>query len=88
LSILEETLVIVNESTIRDVITTMQSSAAIAASLTPFQRVDEEINDSLQDMSIQEAPTEKVDVTQHFHVVDAFSLPKLVYDELTRSFHK
>jgi len=66
----------------------MQSSAAIAASLTPFQRVDEEINDSLQDMSIQEAPTEKVDVTQHFHVVDAFQLPKLVYDELTRSFQK
>ncbi|KAF1802798.1 DNA polymerase alpha/epsilon subunit B-domain-containing protein [Mucor lusitanicus] len=66
----------------------MQSSAAIAASLTPFQRVDEEINDSLQDMSIQEAPAEKVDVTQHFHVVDAFNLPKLVYDELTRSFHK
>ncbi|KAL9552178.1 hypothetical protein PS6_004621 [Mucor atramentarius] len=84
----EETLVIVNESTVRDVITTMQSSAAIAASLTPFQRVDEEINDSLQDMSIQEAPTEKVDVTQHFHVVDAFQLPKLVYDELTRSFQK
>lgn len=71
---------------IRDVITMMQSSAAIAATLTPFQRADEEINDSLQDMTIDEQNVEAVDVTQHFHVVDAFSMPKLVYDEHTRTF--
>lgn len=77
---------IVDEAMIRDVIITMQSSAAIAATLTPFQRADEEINDSLQDMTIDEQSAETVDVTQHFHVVDAFSMPKLVYDEHTRAF--
>ncbi|KAI9355246.1 DNA polymerase alpha/epsilon subunit B-domain-containing protein [Pilaira anomala] len=66
----------------------MQSSAAIAATLTPFQRADEDINESLQDMTIDEAHIESVDVTQHFHVVDAFSMPKLVYDEHTRTFNK
>lgn len=66
----------------------MQNTAAIAASLTPFQKADVELNDSLQDMTIQEAPAEIVDVTQHFHVVDAFSLPRLVYDENTRTFIK
>ncbi|KAI9483679.1 MAG: DNA polymerase alpha/epsilon subunit B-domain-containing protein [Benjaminiella poitrasii] len=85
----EERLVIVDENTIRNVITTMQTSAAIAATLTPFQRVEEEINDSLQEMSIDDAPsTEVVDVTQHFHVVSAFDLPKLTYDEHTRVFTK
>ncbi|KAI7900022.1 DNA polymerase alpha/epsilon subunit B-domain-containing protein [Cokeromyces recurvatus] len=84
----EERLVIVDENTIREVITTMQSSAAIAATLTPFQRVEEEINDSLQEMSIDDAPTEVVDVTQHFHVVSAFNLPKLTYDEHSRAFTK
>ncbi|KAG2234620.1 hypothetical protein INT48_003428 [Thamnidium elegans] len=64
----------------------MQSSAAIAATLTPFQRADEEINESLQDMTIDETNLESVDVTQHFHVVDAFSMPKLVYDEHSRTF--
>lgn len=73
---------------IRDVITMMQSSAAIAATLTPFQRADEEINDSLQDMTIDEQNVEAVDVTQHFHVVDAFSMPKLVYDEHARTFNR
>lgn len=79
---------IVDESTIRDVITMMHSSAAIAATLTPFQRADEEINDSLQDMSIDESSTEVIDVTQHFHVVDAFGMPRLLYDEHTRTFNK
>lgn len=79
---------IVNESTIRDVITIMQKSAVIASSLTPFQRADEEIMDSLQDMTIDESNTETIDVAQHFHVVDAFTMPRLSYDEHTRTFHR
>jgi DNA polymerase epsilon subunit 2 len=85
---LDEQIVIVNEATIRDVITMMHSSAAIAASLTPFQKADQDINDSLQDMTIDENNNESVDVTQHFHVVDAFDMPKMIYDEHTRTFHK
>lgn len=66
----------------------MERSAAIAANLTPFQRADEEIMDSLQDMTIDESHSETIDVTQHFHVVDAFSMPRLSYDEHSRTFHK
>ena len=71
----------------KDVVTTMQSSAAIAATMTPFQRADAEINDSLKDMSISEN-VDQVDVTQQFHVVDGFSMPRMVYDEHTRAFHR
>lgn len=84
----DERIVIVNEATIRDVITMMHSSAAIAATLTPFQRADQDINDSLQDMTIDEDKDEAVDVTQHFHVVDAMDMPRMTYDEHTRTFVK
>lgn len=84
----DERIVIVDEATIRDVITMMHSSAAIAATLTPFQRADQEINDSLQDMTIDEDKNETVDVTQHFHVVDATDMPRMTYDEHTRTFVK
>lgn len=67
----------------------MQSSAAIANAVTPFQRVvEEEINDSMQEMSIDEPPNEIVDVTQHFHVISAFDLPNLKYDDHSRMFNK
>ncbi|CAO3653760.1 unnamed protein product [Mucor hiemalis] len=66
----------------------MHSSAAIAATLTPFQRANQEINNSLQDMTIDEDKDETVDVTQHFHVVDATDMPRMTYDEHTRTFVK
>jgi DNA polymerase epsilon subunit 2 len=85
---IEERLIIVNESTIKEVITSMESSAAIASAITPFQNTDEEINDSMQEMSIDEPVNEAIDVTQHFHVVSAFDLPNLIYDEHSRLFNK
>jgi hypothetical protein len=39
-------------------------------------------------MSIQEAHLDKIDVKQHFHVMDAFSMPRMFYDEHTRTFHR
>jgi hypothetical protein len=80
----------------------MQSTAAIAATLTPFQQqtsqssaVDETINEGLQDMSLAEqaqplpqSQIDIIDVTQQFHVVDAFSMPRMLYDEHTRTFSK
>ncbi|KAI8881892.1 DNA polymerase epsilon, subunit B [Backusella circina FSU 941] len=61
----------------------LQTSASISA--TPFQRVeDEEINDSLQEMSLSEDP---IDIQQHFHVIDAFDLPQYKYDEHRKNFY-
>lgn len=79
---------IVNEDTIKEVISSIQSSAATANAFTPFQKADEEINDSMQEMSIDENVKETIDVTQHFHVVSAFDLPSLSYDEHSRLFNK
>ncbi|KAI8080717.1 DNA polymerase alpha/epsilon subunit B-domain-containing protein [Gilbertella persicaria] len=84
----DERQVIVDEATIREVISSIRHSAAVAASLTPFQREDEAINDSLQEMTIDEPPEQAVNVAQHFHVVSAFDLPRFKYDEQTRTFIK
>ncbi|KAI8349192.1 DNA polymerase alpha/epsilon subunit B-domain-containing protein [Choanephora cucurbitarum] len=84
----EEKQVIVDEGTMREVISSIRHSAAVAASLTPFQREDDAINDSLQEMTIDEPFEEVVNVAQHFHVVSAFDLPRMRYDEQARTFIK
>ncbi|KAI8991954.1 DNA polymerase alpha/epsilon subunit B-domain-containing protein [Mycotypha africana] len=69
----------------------MTTSAAIAQTLTPFQKSQEEISDSFEGMSIQgedEAAKENIDVAQHFHVVGAFDMPRYVFDENSNTFYK
>lgn len=100
---IDKQIVIVNEATIKEVIIMMQSTAVTAASLTHSQHrgdTGEEadtINDSLQDMSIDEygqsqnynqSQIDIIDVTQQFHVVDAFDMPRMLYDEHTRTFNR
>ncbi|KAG1458495.1 hypothetical protein G6F56_006390 [Rhizopus delemar] len=99
-----EKSIIVDEATIKEVITSMKTSALMARSLTPFQREensDGDISDSMDNMMIRDSSTislptsmssqtleETVNVEQHFHVVDAFQLPKLEYDDFTRTFNQ
>ncbi|KAG1591659.1 hypothetical protein G6F48_003155 [Rhizopus delemar] len=100
--LLEEKTIIVDGATIQEVITSMKTSAIMASALTPFQRAEEDINESLENMAIRDgsfisessnfissqAIEETIDVAQHFHVVNAFDIPKLEYDDFTRTFRK
>ncbi|CEG77121.1 hypothetical protein RMATCC62417_11918 [Rhizopus microsporus] len=102
----DEQTLIINRAVLEEVNALMQTSALMTTATTPFQRADEEeINESLRDMSlgdgssmilspsvsssqITQTSQETVDVAQHFHVVGAFDMPKLIYDEYTRTFRK
>ncbi|KAI9311856.1 DNA polymerase alpha/epsilon subunit B-domain-containing protein [Dichotomocladium elegans] len=54
---------------------------------TLFRRnaLESDIQTGLQSMSIDEKP---IDVTQHFHVIDAFAMPRLAYDMHRKTFSR
>lgn len=80
---LDESTIIISDDRLKEVVTTLQASASLPA--TPFQPVDdEEINDSLQEMSLDE---HNIDIRQHFHVIDAFDLPQYKFDEHRKNFY-
>jgi DNA polymerase epsilon subunit 2 len=70
--------VIVDKASLELIVHSLQTEAAAATVKTPFQK-DYDLQDSLQVMTIQE-PAEAIDVTQHFHVADAFKMPRLQYN--------
>ncbi|KAI8333436.1 DNA polymerase alpha/epsilon subunit B-domain-containing protein [Chlamydoabsidia padenii] len=74
----DQSVVIVDKASLEQVIQALQTEAAAATVKTPFQK-DYDLQDSLQDMSINEA-VDTIDVTQHLHVADAFKMPRLQYD--------
>lgn len=48
-------------------------------------RVENDINSGIQDMTIDDKP---IDIAQHFHVVDAFDMPRMYYDIRRKGFVK
>ncbi|KAI8379698.1 DNA polymerase alpha/epsilon subunit B-domain-containing protein [Radiomyces spectabilis] len=82
----DQQAIIVDKASLQAVVTSLQTSAATAAVLTPFNREDQ-IQESLQDMTISER-SEPVNVHDHFHVVEAFDMPKLQYDYHSKAFIK
>ncbi|KAL0088647.1 DNA polymerase alpha/epsilon subunit B-domain-containing protein [Phycomyces blakesleeanus] len=80
-------MTIVDKSSLVEVVESLQTSAAASAALTPFTRPDEDIDNSLQSLSINEVK-EAIDIAQHFHVVDSFDVPRLTYDYHRKAFTK
>lgn len=52
--------------------------------VTP-SRIENDINSGIQDMTIDDGP---IDITQHFHVVNAFDMPRMYYDIRRKGFVK
>ncbi|KAG0175875.1 DNA-directed DNA polymerase epsilon, subunit B [Apophysomyces sp. BC1021] len=79
-------IVIVDKASLKDIVTSLQIPETAAGAPTPFKRVEDDINDSLQDMTLNEAET--IDVSKHFFVVNAFNMPRLQYDIERKGFVK
>ncbi|KAI7871797.1 DNA polymerase alpha/epsilon subunit B-domain-containing protein [Spinellus fusiger] len=83
----DNTSPIVDKASLAQVVESLQTSAAAAAALTPFIRVEEDIDNSLESLTINEFDKD-IDISQHFHVVNAFDMPRLHYDYHQKMFVK
>lgn len=82
--LIDQSSVIVDKASLEQIIHGLRVEAEAASVKTPFQK-DDDLQDSLQDMSINE-DGDTIDVTQHFHAADAFQMPRLQYDYHRKAF--
>ncbi|CAM0136734.1 unnamed protein product [Umbelopsis sp. WA50703] len=79
--------VIVDKTTVQDVVEVMQAAAVAATNITPFSTQDELLKDDLSQMTLDDE-SDNIDVSQYLHVVDAFSMPAMQYDYHRKGFVK